>query len=55
VFADLPNAGWLKRITWFDAIYADRIIIREGLAAVPRAPGWSIPFDRAAIEKYRIS
>ncbi len=53
VLAALGNATWLEHMPWFQPLYAGALELRDGAAVVPEAPGWGLPLDPAAIDRYR--
>jgi L-alanine-DL-glutamate epimerase-like enolase superfamily enzyme len=47
----VPNATWIEHIPQLDAITTSRLVIENGYAVVPTAPGLGIDWDFAAIER----
>ena len=53
VLAALGNATWLEHMPWFAPLYAGGLEVKDGSVAVPDGPGWGLPFDPAALARYK--
>jgi L-alanine-DL-glutamate epimerase-like enolase superfamily enzyme len=47
----VPNVTWIEHIPQLDAITTSRLVMEDGYALVPNAPGLGIDWDFAAIER----
>lgn len=53
VLAALSNATYLEHMPWFEPLYQGRLELRDGEAVVPEAPGWGLPLDPAALQRFK--
>lgn len=49
-----PNAIYLEHMPWFAPLYRETMEIRDGLVAMPTAPGIGFSFDLDAVDNYRL-
>jgi mandelate racemase len=55
LLAVTATAHWLEYVDWAGAILRQPLAIRDGEAEIPARPGNGMEWDRAAVERYRIS
>ncbi len=53
VLAALSNATWLEYMPWFEPLYQGRLELRDGEMVAPDAPGWGLPLDPAALQRFQ--
>lgn len=55
LLAATPTAHWLEYVDWADSIVEQPLKIEDGMAIVPDRPGAGLEWDKAAVERYRMS
>src|SRR6185295_10868936 len=55
LLAATPTAHWLEYVDWADAIVQKPLRIVDGTAIVPDRPGAGLEWNRAAVERYRMT
>jgi mandelate racemase len=55
LLAATPTCHFLEYVDWADKIVQEPLAIVDGFAVVPQRPGNGLVWDKAAVEKYRIS
>jgi mandelate racemase len=55
LLAATPTCHFLEYVNWADKILQEPLAIVDGFAVVPQRPGNGLVWDKAAVEKYRIS
>jgi mandelate racemase len=55
LLAATPTAHWLEYVDWADSIAQEPLRIVDGMAIVPDRPGAGLEWNRAAIERYRMT
>jgi mandelate racemase len=55
LLAATPTAHWLEYVDWADAIVEEPLQIVGGMAIVPDRPGSGLAWDKAAVERYRLT
>jgi L-alanine-DL-glutamate epimerase-like enolase superfamily enzyme len=51
--AAVPNGAWLEHIPQLDDLATSRVVVKDGFAAPPEAPGNGIAWDWDAIAQRR--
>ena len=54
VLAALGNATYLEHMPWFAPLYDGALVVEDGQVAVPQGPGWGMPFNQAALDRYAV-
>jgi mandelate racemase len=52
--AATPEAPWLEWMPWAEPLLAEHLIVRDGVAYVPEAPGAGMRFNPAAVARFRL-
>jgi len=55
LLAATPTCHFLEYVDWADKILQEPLAIVDGFAVVPQGPGNGLVWDKAAVEKYRIT
>ena len=55
LLAVTPTCHWLEYVDWANAILEEPLRIQDGGAMVADRPGNGLSWDRAAVERYRVS
>jgi mandelate racemase len=55
LLAATPTCHFLEYVDWADKILQEPLAIVDGFAVVPQRPGNGLVWDKAAVEKYRIT
>jgi L-alanine-DL-glutamate epimerase-like enolase superfamily enzyme len=53
--AAVPNAAWVEYIPQLDDLTSSRLVVEQGFAIAPSAPGLGIEWDRAAIDRRAVA
>ncbi len=53
--AAVPNGAWVEYIPQLDSITTSRLVMQDGYALPPSAPGLGIEWDHAAIDRSAVS
>jgi mandelate racemase len=49
-----PTAHWLEHVDWADALLAEPLRVRDGLAETPARPGNGLQWDPDAVARFRV-
>src|SRR4028118_195224 len=49
-----PTAHWLEHVDWADALLAEPLRVRDGLAETPARPGNGLDWDPDAVARHRM-
>ena len=55
LLAATPTAHWLEYVDWADSIVEEPLKIANGMAIVPDRPGAGLEWNRANVERYRMT
>ena len=54
VLAALGNATYLEHMPWFAPLYDGELVVEDGHVAVAQGPGWGMPFNQMALDRYAV-
>jgi mandelate racemase len=55
LLAATPTTHWLEYVDWADSIVEEPLKIVDGMAIVPDRPGAGLEWNRANVERYRMT
>lgn len=50
-----PNATYLEHMPWFAPLYRERMVLQDGMVAMPQNPGIGFSFDPDAVDSHRVA